>query len=480
MIINSLTINYGGQEKSFHFSDKNTIIHSGENSRGKTTLLRLLLYSLGYNIPGTRRFKFANVSVKSNVVTDNGELYVLDRTSSDYLTICTGTTQQTYCLPEQIHDLHSLLFGTNNRDVLNNLLGVFYLDQEKGWTLLNRGIVIGSNRFNVEDLIQGLSGRDCSELKQIEQSLVKEMGKFQQIANVVKYKESMAESAGLLVTEKYANELDAEIAYKEIEINEIKKEINRIDKVLQSNKYLKRFIEDMNLIVQTPNGESIHVTSNNLIGLNDSIDYLIAKRKIKAAEYRNASRVLETLLHERSDRDEPELFSVESIADVFDQMVKQFPYGYARIETIINNLKDQISSTRTLISEATRVGNDVVSSLYNTIVKYAEELELGNNSSITRGYLFTSNLKELSGAILHKFVFVFRLAYISEVKKRLGITLPIILDSPSGKELDQDNKELMIRILNRDFSDHQIIIASIFDYNLESPSRIELDTMLME
>ena len=48
--------------------------------------------------------------------------------------------------------------------MLNNLLGTFYVDQEKGWTILNRGVVIGSNHFNIEELIRGLSNRDCDKL----------------------------------------------------------------------------------------------------------------------------------------------------------------------------------------------------------------------------------------------------------------------------------------------------------------------------
>ena len=80
--------------------------------------------------------------------------------------------------------------------------------------------------------------------------------------------------------------------------------------------------------------------------------------------------------------------------------------------------------------------------------------------------MFTSNLKELSGAILHKTVFAFRLACLLEVEKHLNIKMPIILDSPSGKEIDHQNIEAMIKILKRDFSENQIIIASIYEYDL--------------
>ena len=79
-----------------------------------------------------------------------------------------------------------------------------------------------------------------------------------------------------------------------------------------------------------------------------------------------------------------------------------------------------------------------------------------------------------------KTVFAFRLAYIVEIEKHLGIKLPIILDSPSGKEVDQANIQLMVNILKRDFADNQIIIASIFQYDFETVNVIEINNRLIE
>ena len=105
---------------------------------------------------------------------------------------------------------------------------------------------------------------------------------------------------------------------------------------------------------------------------------------------------------------------------------------------------------------------------------------IGTDATIATSYLFTSNLRELSGAVLHKTVFAFRLAYIIEIERAIGIKLPIIMDSPSGKEIDQENIKLMMDILKRDFSDQQIIIASIFDYEFNPLNRIEIVNRLIE
>ena len=66
------------------------------------------------------------------------------------------------------------------------------------------------------------------------------------------------------------------------------------------------------------------------------------------------------------------------------------------------------------------------------------------------------------------------------MKKKLNIKLPIILDSPRGKEVDDANIQKMMSILMRDFPDNQIIIASIYNYDFDNPKVIKIKERLME
>ena len=61
-----------------------------------------------------------------------------------------------------------------------------------------------------------------------------------------------------------------------------------------------------------------------------------------------------------------------------------------------------------------------------------------------------------------------------------GIIVPIILDSPRGKEIDEANIAEMVEILKKDFSNHQIIIASIYNYKFDKCSKIELSEQLLQ
>jgi len=479
VIFKSIRLKEGFIQRKITFTEGVNLIHSKKNSRGKTTLLRLILYALGYNIPNTKKIKFSNCEVELVIDCETSGIISLLRYNNIAVEVTRDSEKQTFVLPEQQNELHKIVFGTENVDILRNLLGAYYVDQEKGWTLLNRGIVIGSIHFNIEELIRGLSGCDCSELIQKEARLSRELTKYRQIFSIAQYRETI--EAGNLVTESYEEE--SEIAINQLLLHQkrLKVELRRIDNTLSDNKRFKKFVADMKLLVQSPDGSTFPVTENNIVGLNDAIDLLITKRKMVSAEFVTVSSQLERLEKEKDSEHEQLMFyESASLSEVFDKRIAKMPMNPIAIKQEMNRLEKDIKSIRNNISNITKSNNIVVSSISKDIVKYATELGLGDKDSIPITYLFTSNLKELSGAVLHKTAFAFRLAYIIAIENALKIRLPIILDSPSGKEVDQDNVKLMMEILKRDFADHQIIIASIFNYDFDEVNNIEIKERLIE
>ena len=282
MNFQSIRIKEGFSERTFDFIDGVNLIFSKENSKGKTTLLRLMLYSLGYNIPNTRKIKFERCEVVSTIFVDNVGEIVLSRYSNDFIEATIADEKKTYILPDQLHDLHKIIFKTENADVLNNILGAIYADQEKGWTLLNRGTAIGSIKFNIEELIRGLSGCDCSDLIRRESQLSKDLSKYRQMASVAKYREEIIAESGTLVSDSYSVESDAVIAQLLIKQKALQSELKRIDKSLSDNKRVRQYVAEMKLTVQLPDGTIFPVTPESIVGLTDTIDFLITKRKIAA------------------------------------------------------------------------------------------------------------------------------------------------------------------------------------------------------
>lgn len=481
MIFQSIRIKEGFTERTIDFADGVNLIFSKGNSKGKTTLLRFMLYSLGYNIPNTRKIKFDRCEVVSTILVDNARKMALARYSNDFIEATIADEKKTYILPDQLHDLHKIIFGTDNTDVLNNILGAIYADQEKGWTLLNRGTAIGSIRFNIEELIRGLSGCDCSDLIRKEKQLAKELSKYRQMASVAKYREQVVAESDTLVSDSYSVESDAAIAQLLMQQKSLQSELKRIDKSLSDNKRVRQYVAEMKLTIQLPDGTIFPVTADSIVGLSDTIDFLIAKRKIISADLRSVMHQLAAMQKEQSNESEQlTLFQSENMIDIFDRQISSVPINAIAIEKEIKRLEKSLKAVKQEITRQTRSDAGVTKALYDNMVKYATELGVGNSETIASSYLFTSNLKELSGAVLHKTVFAFRLAYIIEIEKHLGIKLPIILDSPSGKEVDQTNIQLMVNILKRDFSDNQIIIASIFQYDFETVKTIEIVNRLIE
>ena len=469
------------EERTITFSEGVNLIFSRENSKGKTTLLRFMLYSLGYNIPSTRKMKFEQCEVITKIHCDRLGDIVLSRFNGTILEMEYNGEKTTYILPDQLHDIQRIIFGTDRTDILDNILGAIYADQEKGWTLLNRGTAIGSIRFNIEELIRGLSGCDCSELIRKERQLTNELGKYRQMFSVAKYRGSVVAESNYLVSDDYAVESDAVVAQLLIRQNTLQHELKRIDKTLTDNRRFRHYVEEMKLMVQSPDGSIIPVTAENIVGLTDTIDYLIAKRKMISSDLQAVMRQLSNMQKEQNEEAEQLAFyQSESLIEIFDKKIAAVPIDAKAVNKEIKHLETALKAIRKEISTKTKSNTKVIMSLYENMVKYASELGVGNSESIATSYLFTSNLKELSGAVLHKTVFAFRLAYIIEIEKFLNIKLPVILDSPSGKEVDQTNIQLMVNILKRDFSNNQIIIASIFQYDFDSVNLIEIKNRLIE
>ena len=186
-----LTIKKGFLERHVDFSEKANLIFSQNNSVGKTTLLRAALYAMGYPVPNTRGLKFEQMEFWLTVENQNQQFILYRRQAA--ITVNNGKRKQIFTLPTDFYDVLAILTGTDNLDILSNLLGTFYLDQEKGWTLLNRGKVIGSIPFNIDSLVRGLSGVDCSNDLETLEATKHELQKYKYMLSVSDYQKRSME-----------------------------------------------------------------------------------------------------------------------------------------------------------------------------------------------------------------------------------------------------------------------------------------------
>ena len=138
MVINSIEISSSFKSKKYDLENSFNLIFSEKNSKGKTTLLRFILYGLGYNIPPTEGIgDFDNYRIKVLVTINKNQVSLIRNGES--ITLKNDNDEKVFLLQEEQYELQALLFGIEDLLILENLLAVFYIDQEKGWTMLNRG-----------------------------------------------------------------------------------------------------------------------------------------------------------------------------------------------------------------------------------------------------------------------------------------------------------------------------------------------------
>lgn len=481
MRLSSLKITHGFFEKTFEFDSSYNLIFSKKNSVGKTTLLRSLLYALGFNIPNTKNFKMENCKFELKLTTDTNKKYILLRQDSYCKLIDSNNNELHFSLPANTEALHSKIFEIENNDILENILGAMYLDQEKGWTLLNRGIVIGSIRFNLDKFIQGVSNIDCSSLYEELIYIENQIKKYRSMLSIASYQNQIKKISNIIEFDSYNDKIEKEIAILEFEKKPLVIEQERLNNVLKKNIEFKKYITDMKLHVVDNNGNKIPVNEKTIDGFRDNINFITAKINIinsKIAFFENKIKT-----YKRSQKKENLLFETdtETLIDKFDADISKIKIDYIAVESMIKQLESKQKNIKAEINRKTKSNNTIISDLHESISKYAKEMGVDEKYiQASNDYIFTSDLKSLSGAIFHKIVFAFKLSYIAILKKYTNIVLPIILDSPRGKEVDDVNIEKMVEILTRDFSQHQIIIASIFNYNIKDLNIIELKNCLLE
>lgn len=470
MIIKSISITEGQKTKEYSFSDGANLIHSAENTIGKTTLLRLILYSMGYPIPNTKNIKFEKC-ITNTIIFEKQITYQIRR-EKDYLTVNDGENREYYILPTEINRFHSTLFGTTNQDVLDNLLGTFYMDQEKGWTLLNRGKPIGNIQFNIEQLVRGLSNRNYSELQDELFLLERDIKKYQQMNDVAQYQQDIFEEKGDMVHDTYNESLQRDLAVCNFDVSALRKELRQITDTILENTSIGRFIEKMNLQVKAPDGTIIPVNKSTIIGLCDNIEFLLSRKRLIVSQISKLEQQISDL--RKLSFYQSQQPSSKSLIEAFERNLSQISIDAKAVANILQELTERQTDVKKQLTDLTKKNNQILEDIYANIETYG--IELGITQYMTSGisFVFTHNLRELTGATLMKMVFAFKMAYIKAIDATLGIKLPLILDSPSGKELDGANIQLLMDILNRDFKDHQIIIASIYYYDLDNLNTIEM------
>lgn len=435
------------------------VFYSKHNSTGKTTLIRAILYTLGFPIPNTELIKFENYEF----------LLELSHKDTNYIVIREDKLLKVndieFDLPVEQSAAHAFLFGIANAELLYNLLGTIYFDQEKGWTLLNRGTIIGTNRFYIESFFRGLKNDESNESYEIVArvtALDKKIAQYKLMSNIAEYQEAINQSgADVIDYQTFDQELSVKIGERELLLKDVESELDRVTDIIKSNKSFSDYLECRKIYVKNPlDGSVIPVNRDTLLDYQDVSEINQVRRSMLVSQ-RN---ILKKQIAELTSQQEKQarLFNLPTLDDELTKRLANIQgIGAVEVNSILKKLKKEKTDLTNLLNTRTKNDNPWISRAYETIGKYTQELNLPFDYKID---IFTHNLKGKSGAVLHKMVFAYKLAFIKLLSDKIGYELPIFCDSPSGREVEKETINTMLKILQRDFSGHQLIVASIFKY----------------
>ena len=462
----------------FDFSTK-TIIHSSNNSVGKSTILRLLFYGLGYPIPGTYKMKFKKLKIYITFSNENGEFEVYR--NNDYLELKKeNNIIHTAYSKEDLTSWLTLIWNITSPEVLDNLLGAIYMDQDKGWTLLNRGKVIGNISFNVRDLLIGLSSASEKLGKLVVE--LKDLRGLREKTNQLILLNEIVDHSGE-TENNLLKDTDKNIQYKnlKVKISYLKRKIKTLQKQISQQEGLKNYLYGLHMIVKDVQGNEIFVTkqNKNLVSFEDNISFL----KMQLTFLTTSLNETKQEFHKVDlalDRETENLFSNQDVVKNTVTALSNIKIDVQSLENRKDELDKNIKDLNDQLSDLFMKDNPLIEKTQNWIFKFAKELGVLDVVKSRKEYLFTRDLKSISGTIYYKVVFSFKMAYIKIIEEVTGVKLPIVLDSPSGREVTERNIEAVISILNDHFNENQIVIASINSYNLKNATYIELGDRIFD
>lgn len=456
--------------KTFAFNSSTVFLYSNKNSVGKTTFLRSILYCLGFSIPSTKKVNFDDYVFECGMTDDNGEKIAIKRDRNVVLINGVEYNHKTDYLSILGH-----VFSLDNIDLLNNYLAAIYIDQEKGWTLLNRGKIIGSNSFNIESFLRGLNDRDVAELVSALNRVEEEIERYSLLLNVADYQKKLTEHNEELSFIEFDEVSQAEIGLIQNQIDNLDKEIRLLSGIKKQNTDFVDYISRLGLQIEI-DGKTYTISKKNLLNFND-IQLINGIRLSQLRKRKNELISRKAVLFERLQP--KELVSTETVLEAFDNAISKHKIDALKVKSILDSLSLERERIKDTINRETQKNNPWVDKLNVYILQYWNEM--GIEIPYKTSFLFTRDLKSLSGALLYKTIIVFRLAYMKALFEKTHCFFPIFIDSPSGREVEESIVRMALKILKRDFASHQIFISSIkmfpsvFDY--ESSTTLIFDNL---
>lgn len=465
MFIKTITIKSGlfGSE-TIEF-EKNTLVN-GTNGIGKTTLLKSIIYGFGFNLPSFE-FAFQSEHPTVLVVENNNQEFRIER-NRDQINVYSKTSNLQYTIPDSEKSVLSYIFGINNYNILDFILKIFYFDQESG-----------SSTSKIELKNKKLRKLFFSILGMDEENLLVEVDTISSFISSYKSAEKIfTKNLAIKDSNITYEQISKKIDFLKFQSITLRRKIKSIDKLLDSNTSLIEFIEDLGLTV-SKNGTEIPVNSKTLKYFSENKQALISRKENLIYEKKTVDTELNKLNVTKTKIGEK--FKAQQLIDSLSlkliNVIPDFSDLHEDLEVLTakkKHLLNQISKNNVSLESIMREFHEYLCFLSKNFNIQPTIKESKINFILKNPY------KDYSGSAILRLDIAIKLSFIKLINRHYKIALPIIIDSPQNMEMEVEKVNEILSFIQQEFSEHQIIVASIHNYKLPNTKVIHLTQRLLQ
>lgn len=479
MYINKIQITYTNMgSETYTFSPQSNLITSnGHNTRGKTSLIRFIIWGLGFNVALTNQFKMTAYS-ETNIELKESNYKNIKRRGNN-ITLHSNNSSSKYTLPNDETDVLGLLFPNIPIEVLKQLLGFMYFDQDGGYRAWNRNIVtqrFSSDRaykISIEALLASLENINYKEYISKRHSLQnakKQTSSFTKLISTIESENSSLSIANTNISDEIRN-LNEKISIKKMELNRIIDKKNIYTTNLKDQNNFDNLLKKLSIKIKI-NSDIIDVNSENII--HDK--HLKTKLLEFERHYNNLEQKLNqelkglidqrnVLISTNESDNNISLFEKDNSFKQLQRLISASGIVYEDSYSATEELSSAYKKNESEFHQKLKMGNSY-SKIWNSIISLANDIGLHSEINNHNNELLINKINE-SGAKRSLVVMIYRLGILRYLYKEYDILPPLILDSPASSEMDQDNLSMLISMILTKFPEFQIIIATNQKNNIE-------------
>ena len=456
MILKELTVRLLGEvnRKPITFNKATHYVISNDNSKGKTTLLRLIVFALCFNIPMTKGLESSKIETTISIERNNKLITVIRK--GNYVTIVRDEGKINLNIKDSADfaSIVSYVFGIEKSINSGDLLGTIYIDQDNGWNLLSSGKVVGEAKFSASNAIETIFVVDTSEIDRKISLIERDIRRYQLVERALEIRTDKTIDMDALFqidSDSFRNDEIWVQRNKLLRKKEaLKEKIRHITDVIKSKENIESYIDELGIVVQeNENSNPFRLTKDKLYLSDANLDGLRAQKMLYESSLRSVYKELEKY-PTNLKKDNPSLFNVEQSSVIIEKVLQNIPnLSISKTKAIIAELKNEkekyVEERRKLVKEGN--SSSYLKKLEELFKKHLAHFNMinsvydGNDVSVEH----YQNKGRFSGAELAKVTLSYRLAFHEAFCLETESRLPLIIDSPGSKEL---KAEVVLDIIN--------------------------------